>query len=108
MAHNIRQALDVAELMANVVGQTKPLIINSNVNRHYYGWVEDPADPSRFDRDIHTINASENEPVETYQIVEIFEAIKEQFEELEGGRCYFWQGIHYDYTTGIWRISWGS
>ena len=96
MAWNCRQAVE---------GSAELVIVDHGVNRHCYGL---HADSKLFDQDIHTIHASEADPVTIHQIAELFENIQTQFYQLEQNRSYSWQGINCDEGNGIWTIRWGS
>lgn len=109
MAYNLRQAIDVAYLISAVEGSTETLIIDSGINKHYYGWKEDPGHPGRLDQDIHTIHASKDNPITAYQIMELFEDINAQFSALPGGRSYFYQGLEFNPNINMYvKIHWGS
>lgn len=111
MADNFEQIITALTLAEEIIGETKNVTFDSCVYKHdfFRNHDETPQEiQERHALDIHTIYASEERPVTLSDISSIFMEMQEQFEKLNTGQSYFFQGINYDPEKDMYVVSWGS
>jgi len=93
----IRQAIDVLEFAAKIVGLKKNVTIDTGVFRHNKFYNNGLIDETE---DIIIILGSEDEPIELSDVLKVFKKMKKQFEEIENkhlnGRTFWYSGLKYD------------
>lgn len=102
MADQLKLMIDVLRLANEIIGSTKPIMIDSSIKSHYNFRVGGNID------DLYVIDGSEQHPITTNQVLETFLLIQTQFTSKNPGCSYFFERFYYNIETDKWIIFWGS
>lgn len=111
MVYSIELALDILRLAEEIVGSTKPIKIDSGINKHDIFWNEEHTEAETEKHevlDIHTIKGSKNHPIKLFQVTDAFNDILSQFKTASDDRTYHYAGLIFDDDSNMYTILWDS
>lgn len=110
MTDNFELAIRVLCIADEIIGQTTDVTFNSCIQSHDFDPDNETEEEKemRLAQDVHTIYATEENPVKLKAVIDVFMEMQEQFDNMNTGRSFFWQDIEYDANSDMYVVHWGS